>query len=86
MSKPKIPKFKNYEEEALFWDTHSIVDFKDELKRVNMEVKKPLKVTFSLRLDAKTISELDKVARKKGIGPATLARMWILEELNRPSI
>ena len=86
MSKFRIPKFKNYQEEAHFWDVHSIADFKDELRKVDMKVKKPLKVTFSLRLDPKTIGKLDKVARKKGIGPATLARMWILEELNKPSL
>jgi len=28
----KIPKFKNYKEEAKFWDTHDISDYIDEMK------------------------------------------------------
>lgn len=41
--KSKIPEFKNYDEEAEFWDTHSFVDFEDELEEVEMvfETKKP---------------------------------------------
>ena len=67
----RIPKFKNYEEEAHFWDTHSIADFKSELKKTKLEVKKPLKMTFTVRLDSKTIKELDSVAQEKGVGPTT---------------
>lgn len=77
----KIPKFKSYEEEAHFWDTHSIADFKGELKKVDLKVKKPLKMTFTVRLDPKTVKELDNVAKDKGVGPRTLARMWLLEKL-----
>lgn len=76
-----IPKFKNYEDEARFWDTHSIADFTKELKKTKLEVKKPLKMTFTVRLDSKTIKELDSVAQEKGVGPRTLARMWLLEKL-----
>lgn len=77
----KIPKFKSYQEEAKFWDTHSIADFKKELKKTKLEVKKPLKMTFTVRLDPKTVKELDSVAKEKGVGPRTLARMWLLEKL-----
>ncbi len=77
----KIPKFKTYEEEASFWDTHSIADFKGELQKVDLTVKKPLKMTFTVRLDPKTVKELDNVAKDKGVGPRTLARMWLLEKL-----
>ncbi len=77
----KIPKFKNYEEEAHFWDTHSIADFKRELKKADVKVKIPLKMTFTVRLDPKTVKELDSVAKEKGVGPRTLARMWLLEKL-----
>lgn len=77
----KIPKFKNYEEEAKFWDTHSIADYKKELKKIKLEIKRPLKMTFTVRLDPKTVKELDSVAKEKGVGPRTLARMWLLEKL-----
>ena len=28
----QIPKFKNYQKEAKFWNTHDFTDFKDEFK------------------------------------------------------
>lgn len=77
----KIPKFKTYEEEARFWDTHSIADFAKELKQVEVKVTKPVKLTFTVRLDRDTIERLDRVAKDKGVGPRTLARMWLLEKL-----
>lgn len=77
----KIPKFKTYEEEARFWDTHSIADFSSELKKTKVKVAKPLKLTFTVRLDKNTIKQLDGIAKEKGVGPRTLARVWLLEKL-----
>lgn len=77
----KIPKFKTYEEEARFWDTHSIADFSGDLKKTKVTVKKPLKLTFTVRLDQQTVKRLDEIAKDKGIGPRTLARVWLLEKL-----
>lgn len=37
----KIPDFKNYEEEANFWDTHDFTEFLDEMT--------PVKVRFNLK-------------------------------------
>ncbi len=79
--KRKIPQFKTYEEEAKFWETHSITDYLDELKVTKMKVKKLPKITFAIRMDRRTISQLDSIAKEKGIGPRTLARMWLLEKL-----
>lgn len=79
--KRKIPDFSSYEEERKYWDTHSLADHREELKRVNLHVSPDLKLTFTVRLDKETIQRLDEIARKKGIGPRTLARMWLLEKL-----
>jgi hypothetical protein len=76
----KIPRFKNRDEEADFWDTHSPVDY-GEWEEVKLEVARPLIHTLAVRMDAKTIDRLAAVGRKKGIGPSTLARMWLLERL-----
>ena len=37
--------------------------------------------TLAVRMDAKTIDRLAATGRKKGMGPSTLARMWLLERL-----
>ena len=77
----RIPKFKSYEEEAKFWDTHDTADFEDEFKPVQVQFAKNLSQGITIRLDPKTLVQLRALAREKGIGPTTLIRMWILERL-----
>jgi len=48
---------------------------------VEVEVKRPLDKIVPIRLSADDWAELYKYARTLGIGPTTLARMWILEKL-----
>ena len=48
---------------------------------VQVEVKKPLDKVIPVRLSADKWEELRREARELGIGPTTLARMWILERL-----
>jgi hypothetical protein len=36
---------------------------------------------ITIRLNPKTVAELRTRAHEQGIGPTTLARMWILEHL-----
>lgn len=79
--KSRIPKFKSYEEEAQWWDTHDTTEFEDEFKPVKLEFEKPLIHILGVRLDAKTIDLLAKLGDEMGIGPSTLARMWIMEKL-----
>ncbi len=50
---------------------------------VQLEVKKPLDKVIPVRLSAEKWEELRKEARELGIGPTTLARMWILERLRQ---
>ncbi len=79
--KSRIPKFKSREQEAKFWDTHSIADFMHEMKPVKVGVAKNLSEGLTIQFDPKTISELRLRAQKRGLGPTQLARMWILEHL-----
>ena len=51
----------------------------DEVVRV--EVKKPLDKVIPVRLPADKWEQMREEARELGIGPTTLARMWILEHL-----
>lgn len=50
---------------------------------VEVEVKKPLDKVIPVRLSAEKWEELRKEAHDLGIGPTTLARMWILERLRQ---
>lgn len=48
---------------------------------IEVEVKRPLAKIVPIRLSAEHWAELYRYARELGIGPTTLARMWILEKL-----
>lgn len=50
---------------------------------VRVEVKKPLDKVIPIRLAADKWEALRKEASELGIGPTTLARMWILERLRQ---
>jgi len=48
---------------------------------VQIEVKKPLDRVIPVRLPSEKWEQLRREAKELGIGPTTLARMWILKEL-----
>ncbi len=81
--KSRIPKFKSLEEEAKFWDMHSVTDFEDETEDVEivLDLAKPRTDTLVLRIQKKLKDQLSKVAKKKGLNASTLARIWIAEKL-----
>lgn len=81
--KNRIPKFKTYEEEVKFWDTHNVTDFIDETEDVNLvfELDKPRDETLIVRLQKDFKDKLEKTARSKGLNVSTLARMWLMERL-----
>ena len=82
---PKIPKFKTLEEEAEFWDTHSLADYWDQLEEVEGPLidERPPKKLVSIRFDGALIDAAKRIARTKGIGYQTLLRMWAYEGLTR---
>jgi predicted DNA binding CopG/RHH family protein len=82
-TRPKrIPKFSSIEEEAKFWDTHDTTDYESEFKPADVRFAANLSKGITIRLDPETLQTLRQQAKKKGLGPTTLARMWILERLH----
>lgn len=79
----RIPSFANIEEEAEFWDTHDFTDFLDESTPVQLTVGPELAERLTLRLEQRDRQQLVALAREKGVGPSTLARMWIKERLRQ---
>src|SRR3989344_2454507 len=77
----KIPSFKNHEEEAKFCETHSVADYMDEFKQVEARFAKNLSEGLHIRLDPDTLMKLRYEAKEKGIGPTTLVRVWIRDQL-----
>lgn len=80
-SPSRIPEFANYEEEAEFWDTHDFTDYDDGFKPVQVRVAANLSDGITVILDATSLGQFRAQAAERGISPATLARLWILERL-----
>ena len=77
----RIPAFQSIEEEAAFWDTHDVTDFLDESQPAEISVGQEFAERLTIRLDKGDRELLVKEARAKGVGPSTLARMWLKERL-----
>lgn len=80
-NKSRIPEFKNRKEEAVFFDSHDMADFQNEFKTVKVRFAKNLSEGITIRFDQTALNKLREIAHNKGLGPTTLARMWILEHL-----
>lgn len=79
----RIPAFNDIEEEAAFWDTHDFTDYMPESKPVEITVGPELSGRLTVRLDQADRRELAERARAMGVGPSTLARMWLKERLHQ---
>ena len=81
--KSKIPDFKNYAEEAEFWDTHDFTDFLDEAKeiKVNFKAKEPKEETVIVRLQKPIKERLQERADEMGLSLSSMIRMWMIEKL-----
>lgn len=78
----RVPTFANEQEAAAFWDTHSPLDYPEDFEEVEIHADRPVRERgLSVKLDQATLDELADIARAQGIGPSTLARMWIIEHL-----
>lgn len=75
-----IKPFTSIDEEADFWDTHSLVDEINEGTMVGFHQANKTS-TITIRFQPEHLQKLRNKAFKRGIGPTTLARMWILEQL-----
>jgi hypothetical protein len=80
----RIPMFASIEEEAAFWDTHSVTEFEDELEdmtgKIAFVVRRP-DDGIRLLFDEETISALTERARAENTDPTMLVQRWIRERL-----
>ena len=79
----KIPKFKDEDEEAEFWNTHDSTEYLDwsKFKRVRFPNLKPSSTSISIRLPSYMISELKVKANRLDIPYQTLIKQAIAKEL-----
>lgn len=75
-----IKPFKSLDEEAEFWASHSIIDGIDEGTKIGFH-KTNKTDTLTIRFQPEQLQVLREEALYQGIGPTTLARMWVLEKM-----
>ncbi len=77
----RIPdEFKTIEEAAMFWETHSLADYKNLQTDTDFEVQiKSEKNYFAV--DKELSANIDKLAQIKGVLPETLVNLWLQEKL-----
>lgn len=83
MMKPKMPTFKNEDEEREFWATHDSTDFIDwsKAKRTVFPNLKPSTKTISLRLPESIIAALKLLANKRDVPYQSLLKVFLAEKV-----
>jgi hypothetical protein len=75
-----IPEnFANLEAAAEFWDTHSLTDYWDQTREVEVEVKAPRRTWIPLAADL--AQKAAAHAKAEGVSVETLVNLWIAERL-----
>jgi len=79
----KVPETQDREETAAWFDSHDLTDYWDDLAPVQVRFAGNLSAGLHIRIDPATLAALREEAKRSGVGPATLARLWIVERLQR---
>ncbi len=83
-----MSSFKTLDEEAHFRDTHDVSTLLKDSNTPLSELpllEKEKEELISVRIQKTLKKKLQTIARARGIGPTTLARMWIIEKLSAVS-
>jgi hypothetical protein len=67
-----------------FWDRHSLADYKDKLREIEVEVDLQDEETETIVLDKGIAEQVGKIAAQQGISKATLVNLWLKEKLETP--
>ena len=82
--KGRLPDMSDWSDEqiAQFWESHDSTDYLDQMEDVEVELEVPQDYrVISLRLEAKDIERVKRLAQRKGLPYTVLLRMWIKEKL-----
>ena len=77
-----ISPFQSIEEEAEFWDRHAAVEEIREGTPVGFHRARKSR-SLTIRFAPEDLERIRAEANQRGIGPTTLARMWLLERLRQ---
>ncbi len=81
----KIPKFKNEDQERVFWkeaDSSEYIDWK-KAKKVVLPYLKPSVKTISLRLPESMLEEIKLLANKRDVPYQSLMKIFLSERIEK---
>lgn len=87
-TKTQIPKFKNEDEERLFWasaDSTNYVDW-SMAKRIKLTNLRPTLKTISLRLPAAMIEDLKVLANQQDVPYQSLLKVYLTERIAKERV
>jgi predicted DNA binding CopG/RHH family protein len=83
----QLPKFKNDEEAAIWFDTHDTVAFMDNMEEINIsfDIERTLFPTkpMGVRLRTDYLEAIQQVAERNGVPYQMLIQRWLLERLSQ---
>jgi len=79
-----ISKASSVEEIADFWDTHSLDDYWDQTREVEIEVRATRRRRIAL--DPEVYVQVEAEARTRGIMPETLVNLWLMDRLQEAKV
>lgn len=78
---PDTSVFKDRAKEARYWEKNFDKMWKTGTS-ARVRFARNLSETVNIRLDAQTLTHIRDQARKKGLGPTQLIRLWIMEKIH----
>ena len=76
-----ISKAKSVEEIGDFWDTHSLADHWGDTRKASFAVRATRRRRITI--DPEVYSQIEALARQRGISPETLINLWVVEHLRK---
>ncbi len=74
----KLPNFKTLNEEAEFWESHSLTEYLDELEDVQFEIElSPEDSYLTIQVTPALIKTLRDVAKSRGLSIRDLLKQWV---------
>lgn len=79
-----ISQARTLEEIADFWDSHSLVDYWEQTREVDFEVRAKRK--WRVTLDPSVYTRVEAQAQARGISLETLVNLWLVERLEETKV
>lgn len=78
-----IPKFKSYQEEKAYWESHDVSDYIDLSLQNRLRYEKNLNQQITIRLASEDLTDLKRLAFKHKKSLAAFIRLKIVDYLDK---